>query len=176
VTPRLPVLLALALAAVVPATTQAPATAKQTRHHAEAAAAGDTQVTTARRKRRRPGCGKFCRQAGGFGGPPPGTPVPVVITPQELTVGSDGIVGVRARCALRKTCRGAILLDGQVAYGRANLRIPARKTRTVLVYVPKAGRQYLAKHKVDREVYATVPLKSDDPVSVSRRLRLLPHS
>jgi hypothetical protein len=138
-----------------------------------ATTAGEAQTTAARRKRRRPGCNKFCRQAGGFGAPPGGR-VPVRVETERARVGSDGIVGIRARCTLAKTCDGAILLDGKASYGRANLRIAAGKTRTVLVLVPRAGRRYLRRNGRDRSVFATVPLKSNDPVSASSRFTLLP--
>jgi len=138
--------------------------------------AASPQATVAKKRHRHPGCGKFCRQAGGFGGGP-STKVPVKIRSQEIRVDRDGIIGIRAYCTLSRTCDGAILVDGHVSYGRADLRIPAHKTRTVYVAVPSKGRRYLKRHGHDRQVYATVPLKGDQPVSVSKRLTLLlPHS
>jgi hypothetical protein len=144
-----------------------------------AAAAGDAQATAAKRRRRhrrRPGCHRYCRQAGGFGAPPDEKPGPVRIRTQRIRVDRDGIIGVRATCARDKRCVGAILVDGyNTSYGRADLNIRAHKTRTVHVYVPRKGRRYLRKHGRDKQVYATVPLKDNVPVSISKRLTLLPH-
>jgi hypothetical protein len=131
-----------------------------------------SEATDARR--RRPGCGRFCRQAGGFGAPPPGQEEPVRIPRQRVRLARDGILAVRARCRLDKTCVGAIIVDGRVSYGRADLRIAAGATRRVLVGVPARGRRYLRRHRRDRNGFATVPLIYDDaPVSVSSRLTIL---
>jgi hypothetical protein len=172
--PRLQLLLALAATGALVAGTEAaaapaPAPAKQ-----QAATGQGAQVTAAKKRRRRPGCNRFCRQAGGFGSGPEGE-IPVVVSRRTVRVGSDGIVGVHARCTLAKTCDGAILLNGHVAYGRANLHIPAHATRVVYVAVPRAGRRYLSRHRRDRSAFATVALKSDDPVSTSHTFTLLPH-
>jgi hypothetical protein len=44
----------------------------------------------------------------------------------------------------------------------------------VLVPVTRAGRRNLRERGADRTAFATVPLKGDHPVSVSRRITLLP--
>jgi hypothetical protein len=154
------------------AVAQASAAPAPTREAPTASAAG-VQAAAAKKKRRRPGCGKFCRQAGGFGAGPDHKN-PVVIASQRLRPDGDGIVAVRARCVLDRNCVGAIVLVGTVEYGRSDLRIPARTTRVVYVALSKAGRAYLRRHGADRKVYATVPLVSNDPVSFSSRLTLLP--
>jgi hypothetical protein len=100
--------------------------------------------------------------------------MPVRIGVQKLRPGADGVVGVRARCALRRRCVGAILLDGAVQYGRADLNIPAGATRTVRVFVTAAGRSRLKRRGADRRVVATVPLRGSAPVSFSDWLTLLP--
>jgi hypothetical protein len=141
---------------------------------AAAAAAGPA---VAKKRHHRPGCGKFCRQAGGFGGGPE-TTVPVKIRKQTVRVDSAGVVGIKARCTLDKRCDGAILLNStktDTEYGRANLKIGAHETRVVHVFITGQGRRYLAQHDGDPHAFATVPLKTDDPVSIGRHLTLLPH-
>ena len=139
-----------------------------------AASSAEQQAAAARHRRgRRHGCSRFCRQAGGFGAPPDSKNV-VRVGAQTIRIDHDGIIGVRAECLLETTCDGAILVDGRVAYGRADLRIPAGKTRTVYVLVPRSARRYLRRRGRDGTAYATVPLKGDHPVSISRRLTLLP--
>jgi hypothetical protein len=170
--PRLYVLLALGATLAALALTRS-AGAEPDRGAAVATAAQDGQATAARRKRRRPGCNRFCRQAGGFGAPPEQRN-PVRIRSQSVRVKGNAIVAIRARCRLARACRGAILLSGRVEYGRANLRIAAHTTRRVRVGVTRAGRRNLRRNGSDRQVFATVPLKTDHPVSFSRRLTLLP--
>jgi hypothetical protein len=125
-----------------------------------------------RHHHRRGGCSKFCRQAGGFGAGPE-TKVPVRI-PRQTIRPDDGLFGVRARCTLEHGCDGAILVNGHsVEYGRADLRIPEDRTRTVWVRLSRAGRRYLKKHHRDRQVFAAVALKGNHPASFSKRLTLV---
>jgi hypothetical protein len=125
-----------------------------------------------RRHHRRAGCSKFCRQAGGFGAGPQ-TKMPVRI-PRQTIRPDDGLIGIRARCTLEHKCVGAILVNGQsVEFGRADLRIPEDKTRTVFVRLSKAGRRYLRKHHRDRHVFAAVALKGNQPASFSKRLTIV---
>jgi hypothetical protein len=141
------------------------------------AAAADAGSAVAKRHHHRPGCGKFCRQAGGFGGGPE-TSVPVKIGKQTVRVDSDGVVGIKARCTLDKRCDGAILIASQATdseYGRANLKIGAHKTRVVRVLIKRKWRQFLKQVGGDDDCFATVPLKTDDPVSIGRHITLLPH-
>jgi hypothetical protein len=126
-----------------------------------------------RRHRRRPGCGSFCRQAGGFGAGPGAGEGPVLIRSQRVRADRDWIIAVRAICRRDTACVGAILVDGRVSYGRADLRIGAHATRRVRVAVPAAGRRYLRRHRRDRRVFATVALKDNAPISISSRLTLL---
>jgi hypothetical protein len=173
------VLVAAGLLAVVAQSSAAPATKKQPASSQKAAVAEQGTPARAdkrkRRKRRRPGCNRFCRQAGGFGAGPEKVKEPVVIPRQTVKV-EDGIIAIRAHCRLRHlNCVGAILVDGpNVSYGRANLWIERRDSRLVRVFVPRKARRYLRRHHRDRHVFATVPLRSNHPVSISHRLTLLP--
>jgi hypothetical protein len=143
--------------------------------HGPTTAAAEPQATEAGRRRRRSGCSRFCRQAGGFGAGPD-QENPVEIEPQTVRVDRYREIGIRATCVIEVECDGAILVNrGELSYGRADLRIPAGKTRTVYVFVPRKGRRYLRRNGRDRRAYATVPLKSEEhPVSVSPRITLLP--
>jgi hypothetical protein len=136
-------------------------------------AAAPQDTVAKKRHRHRPGCGKFCRQAGGFGAGPE-TKVPVKIRRQTIRV-DDGLIGIRAHCSLERKCVGAILVTGHnnIEYGRADLRIPEDETRTVFVPITREGRRYLRRHGRDRQVFASVPLKGNHPVSISKRLTLL---
>src|SRR3954454_11308823 len=118
-----------------------PGTAVRTSSTVAEAGGGPAAATTAdRRGRRRPGCGRFCKQAGGVGGGPSSQKMPVAIPKQTLRVARDRVIGVHATCRLNKRCVGAILVANvHFEYGRANLRIPAHKTRKVLVPVSKQG-------------------------------------
>jgi hypothetical protein len=120
------------------------------------------------------GCGKFCRQAGGFGGGPPPGQVPVSVPSQEIAVTGDGVAGVRVTCRLARRCVGAILLSNlQLEYGRADLGVPPHGTRVVGVRLSEAGRRYLERQRRDPRVFATVPLIYEDvPLSIGRRLTL----
>jgi hypothetical protein len=139
-----------------------------------ALAAAEQLPATEARRRRRPGCSRFCRQAGGFGAPPDEQEEPVRIPRQQVRVARDGIMAVRATCRLSKPCIGAIIVAGRASYGRADLRIPAGATRRVLVGVPARGLRSLRRHRRDRRAFATVPLVYDDaPVSVGPTLTIL---
>jgi hypothetical protein len=179
VTGGLRALLLLVALAVLTATTQSAAAPSSTgtRSSKASASAGVPQGAAEKRKRRRrrPGCNRFCRQAGGFGAPPSAVKEPVGIPRQTVRV-EDGIIAIRAHCRLRRrNCSGAILVDGpNMSYGRANLWIERHDSRLVRVFVPRKARKYLRRHHRDRNVYATVPLRGDHPVSFSRRLTLLP--
>jgi hypothetical protein len=142
--------------------------------HRAQAEASQPQTTDSRRRRRRPGCSRFCRQAGGFGAPPEDQPQPVRIPRQRVRVADDWIFAVRATCRLTEDCIGAIIVAGRVPYGRADLRIPAGATRRVLVGVGRRGRRYLRRHRRDRRGFATVPLTNDDTaVSIGPSLTIL---
>ena len=102
--------------------------------------------------------------------------MPVRIASQTIRVARDRIIGVHASCRLNKKCIGAILVDNvHFEYGRANLRIPAHKSRNVLVPVSRQGVRYLRRHGHDRGAFATVPLiYRHAALSFSDRLTLLP--
>ena len=93
---------------------------------------------------------------------------------QTLRVASDGIIAVKATCNRSERCIGAILVDGHVSYGRADLRIAGHATRRIEVAVPAAGIKYLRRHGRDRTAFATVPLTDNTPISISKTLTLLP--
>ena len=155
---------------------------------AAAVVAGEHGAPVAeRRGRRRPGCGRFCRQAGGFGGGGPHKTY-VLVRSQKIRVARDRIFGVRATCLLNHRCVGAILVDspnpccepdniahGVSRYGRANLRIPAHETRKVLVGITRRGFRYLKRHGRDPDAYTVVQLiqNKDDIVDVSDYLTML---
>ena len=154
----------------------------------QAASAGGGAVPAAekrkRRRHRRPGCGRFCHQAGGFG---PcairrdGTRVcsklrhPVKIPRQTIRVGRRGNMRIRARCGRGRRCVGAMVVAGRdFEYGRADLRIPGRRARIVRVPLSRKGRRYLRRHHGrDRRVFATAFLNESDTFSNSPRLTLL---
>ena len=102
--------------------------------------------------------------------------MPVRIASQTIRVARDRVIGVRATCRFDKKCVGAILVNNlHFEYGSANLRIPAHKTRKVLVPVSRQGVRYLRRHGRDRGAFATVPLiYRHAPLSFSDRLTLLP--
>jgi hypothetical protein len=179
VTPRLwvpPLLAAASILAIACGSSGDSAAASRTETIAKAGNGGATATAAERRGRRRPGCGRFCRQAGGFGGGPEPEKMPVRIASQTIRVARDRVIGVRATCRLNKKCVGAILINNlHFEYGRANLSIPAHKTRKVLVPVSRQGVRYLRRHGRDRGAFATVPLiYRHAALSISDRLTLLP--
>src|SRR5258705_255677 len=109
--PRLWVPLVLAAIAVLLVACRSarrdPATAERTSSTVAEAGGGPAAATPAeRRGRRRPGCGRFCKQAGGFGGGPSSEKMPVAIPKQTLRVAGDRLIGVQATCRLNKKCVG----------------------------------------------------------------------
>ncbi len=137
--------------------------------------------------KKRPGCRKYCQQAGGFGDDCDADVEdcdPVEIRKQTLDGTRDHIVSIRATCELAQDCVGAIILSsfkgefGPLSrygeYGRADLEIPAGETRNVKVWIEKPGYEYLKKHGKDKSAFATVPLIADVPVSISQNLTILP--
>ena len=182
----------LLLAACVLALHAAAAGGESARSQRDSRAAADaaaerTAPLAERRGRRRPGCGRFCRQAGGFGGGGPHKTY-VLVRSQKIRVARDRIFGVRATCLLRRPCVGAILVDspnpccepdnianGVSRYGRADLRIPAHATRKVLVGITRRGFSYLKRHRRDPDAYTVVQLiqNKDDIVDVSPYLTML---
>jgi hypothetical protein len=157
-------------------------------------AAGDraTEPATTRRgkRKRRPGCRRFCQQAGGFGADcdeklEQRDCDPVEMPKQTLDGTRDHIVSIRATCELETDCVGAIILSsfkgefGPPAqlgeYGRADLKIPPGETRKVKLWIEKPGYEYLKDHGKDRSAFATVPLTDKtQPVSISGDITVLP--
>lgn len=134
---------------------------------------GSPAAVAERRRDRQPGCGSFCRQAGGFGAGPRPAKMPVAIPSQTIKVDRNGIFGVRATCQLDRRCVGAIVVAGvDASYGRADLRIAAHTTRVVLVGSSRQGLRYLRRHGRDR-VVVNVPLVRNDVLSFSGLLTLL---
>ena len=143
---------------------------------------------TALRGKKRPGCRRFCQQAGGFG---ECTDTPEECNPVDMpdqTVGGtrDRIVAIRSTCTLDHDCVGAIILtsfkgdfgsaDFPGEYGRADLEIPAGATKNVKVGISKQGLEYLKKHGPDKSAFATAPLVDrvpPDPASISGKIKLL---
>ena len=125
-----------------------------------------------RHHHRRAGCSKFCRQAGGFGGAPAKDPVKIR---RQTIRPDDGLIGIKARCTLEHRCVGAIIVNGSnnIEYGRADLSIPEDETRIVYVRLSSKGRHYLKRHHRDRNVFAAVALKHNEPASFSDRLTLV---
>ena len=110
------------------------------------------QAGPARRRRRRPGCGGYCRQAGGFGGGAPGKPK-VVIPRQTVRASRDGVVVLRARCRLALSrCQGAVLLNADstgalLELGRADLNLPGHNRRATLsIALSAQGQRVLRRH------------------------------
>lgn len=130
------------------------------------------------KKKKRPGCRKFCQQAGGFGGGPPTTdPRPVSIFEQEIGGTRDRIIKVRATCQLDVDCVGAIVLTSRrvINFGRADLEIPAQTTSRVPVGITRKALASLKEHGADRKVSAAVPLVDEtQSVSFSPLLTVLP--
>jgi hypothetical protein len=142
-----------------------------------------------KRGKKRPGCRRFCQQAGGFGDdckPEEQDCDPVEIPDQKLDGTRDHIVSIRATCELAQDCHGAIILSsfkgefGPLSrlgeYGRADLEIPAGETRNVKLWIEKPGYEYLKKHGKDKSAFATVPLLDEYnmPVSISGDITVLP--
>jgi hypothetical protein len=173
---RMPIpLLIAAVALLVPAGLQASDGLATASAKAGSAAERATGQIAYRGKGKRPGCRRFCQQAGGFG---ECTDTPEECNPVEMpdqTVGGtrDRVVAVRATCTLDHDCVGAIILTSFKGdfgsyefpgeYGRADLEIPAGETRKVKVGISKAGLAYLKKHGDDRSAFATAPLVPHDP-------------
>ena len=134
------------------------------------------------RGKKRPGCRRFCQQAGGIGCRGPCLPIPpeqqpVMMLRQKLDGTRDRIVEVTATCNLDTDCVGAIVLVSlRGEYGRADIKIPARREAEVSVGLSKQGLETLEKEGRDPSVEADVPLKSSVPIrrSISAPLILLP--
>lgn len=125
------------------------------------------------RGRRRPGCRRFCQQAGGFGAGGEPEVWPVDVPQQIIAPPRNRVIRLTATCNLDTECVGAIIVDSlKLEYGRADLEISAHVTETVKVGLSRKALDYL-REKGDRRVFTTVPLKSDDPVSFSDKLTLL---
>lgn len=125
------------------------------------------------RGRKRPGCRRFCQQAGGFGAGDEPEVWPVDVPQQIIAPPRNRVIRLTATCNLDTECVGAIIVDSlKLEYGRADLEIPAHVTERVKVGISRKALDYL-RRKGDRRVFATVPLRSDDPVSFSDKLTLL---
>ena len=144
---------------------------------------GAAPVDQDRVKKKRPGCGRFCQQAGGIGCrrspclPIPPAEQPVMMLRQTLDGTRDRIVKVTATCNLDTDCAGAIILISfRGEYGRADLRIPAHTEAMVPVGLSRKGLETLEEEGRDRNVEADVHLKSSVPIrtSISEPITLLP--
>jgi hypothetical protein len=175
-------LLVVAISVVVPAGLQAGVGVAE----AGPAAAGSVERAAIAERgkggkgKKRPGCRRFCQQAGGFGDNCDENTQdcdPVEIPAQRIEGTRDRIVAMSATCELDRECKGAVILTslrGEFEYGRADLRIPAGETRKVKVGISREGLDYLKEHGEDKSAFATVPLVYKDvPVSISGDLTLL---
>ena len=154
-----------------------PGSAERTSSTVAEAGGGPAAATAAdRRGRRRPGCGKFCRQAGGFGGGPSSGKMPVAFrrrgqggrrqghrrpgdlpAQQEVRRGDPG-----QQCALRVRPREPAHSRPQDA-ARSSCRCRGRASAIS------------RRHGRDRGAFATVPLiYRHAALSFSGRLTLLP--
>lgn len=132
-----------------------------------------TERSALKGKKKRPGCGKYCQQAGGFGAGEQPELQPVDILAQELRGTRDRIVSVTATCNLETTCVGAIILDSRpLEYGRADLRIPAQTTAKVPVGISQKGLDRL-RDRGDQKAFAVVPLRGSEVLSISETLTLI---
>ena len=147
----------------------------------EIAAAAPGQKELKGKKKKRPGCGKFCNQAGGFGcegeACDPEIP-PVGIPEQTLDVSRNRIVAITATCNLETDCVGAIILDNirRGEYGRANLKIPALTTKKVKVGISRKAFETLKEKGRDTKAFAVGVLNQEPfpPLSISDKLTILP--
>ena len=137
------------------------------------------------RGKKRPGCGRYCQQAGGIGCrrspclPIPPDQQPVAMFRQRIDGTRDRIVKVTATCNLDIDCAGAIILISfRGEYGRADVKIPARTEVKVPVGLSKRGLETLENEGRDPAVEANVTLRRPVPVrkSISEPLILLPPS
>jgi hypothetical protein len=179
-------LLIAAIALLAPAGIQASA-GPTTAAPADGVATDRLGEKVAQRGKKRPGCRRFCQQAGGFGDDCDEEVEdcdPVEIPGQKVGGTRDRVVSIKATCELGHDCVGAIILSSFKGaddfkpfgeYGRADLKIPAGETRNVKVGISKAGLAYLKKNGPDKSGFATVPLIDDAPpvpVSISGKLVL----
>jgi hypothetical protein len=127
-----------------------------------------------KKKKRRPGCGTFCKQAGGIGGGPGELQGPVTIPAQTVTATHSFVVGLRgSKCTLQQDCVGAVLLSTSHAeLGRADLSIKAGSSSTVKVGLNDAAVRVLRKRHRITDAFAAVVLKGNQPLSTSGRLTI----
>lgn len=186
---RIGVLLVLVAVAALSLAASAPAEPDDAREEPGANTFGATGERTngaervELRRKKRPGCRRFCQQAGSFGGDSEGE-IPVSFPSQKIRGTGDRLVEVRATCNLDIDCEGAIILDGYengyIEYGRADLLIPSKATRDVRIGLTRQAKRHLERHGRDREAFATAPLREPgtdfiaEPVSLSPPLTLLP--
>jgi hypothetical protein len=94
------------------------------------------------------GCGKYCQQAGGYGGGEDGEYLMRVETKGAVPL-TDGALAVELTCLTADPCRGAILLSDRRGYvGRGDMVVDGKATRTIpvplfkraLKAIDKAGR------------------------------------
>ena len=136
-----------------------------------------------KKKKKRPGCGRFCQQAGGTGCrrgpclPIPPEEQPVAMFHQTLDGTRDRIVRVTATCNLDIDCAGAMIVTSvRGEYGRADVRIPARTEARVPVGLSRQGLETLEREGRDRKVEVNVTLKRPVPArkSISEPITILP--
>jgi len=87
------------------------------------------------------GCGEYCLQAGGYGGGEEGQEY-ITIDTSKNVVAVEDTVPIKLTCLLRTPCKGAILLESVNSltdFGRSDLLVAAKSTRTIAVEISAAG-------------------------------------
>jgi hypothetical protein len=111
------------------------------------------------------GCGRYCLQAGEYGGPDDHLVDPAQPVGSSLHL-DGGMLPVTVRCDYSRACRGAIVLwhfdrdDRFLELGRSDLLVPAAATLTIAVRVPPAA---LDRLRHDGKLYADLVLDLGDP-------------
>jgi hypothetical protein len=142
---------------------------------------GGLDAAASSRAHHRPGCGRFCRQAGGLGGSPGVAPCAILNRQIHEQAGS---AAVRVRCHGRGTSRGAVVIwphdfnhnyvaDGVPAgsYDGVDLTVPRGATVTFQIPLSKQALALLRrKHRVAVDVL--VELNTKPVVQVIERFKV----
>ncbi len=129
------------------------------------------------RSRKRPGCRRFCQQAGGYGQGEPFEDQSVDIPAQTVGPPRNRVVRMTGTCNLDVECVGAIILSSsKLEFGRADLRMPPLATSVVKVAISREALEYLDEQG-PKGAKAGIQLNTGDPdvldLSLSGRLTLL---
>jgi hypothetical protein len=141
---------------------------------------GGLDAAASRHPRHRPGCGSFCRQAGGLGGEPGLAPCTILSRQIQEKAGS---AAVRVRCHGRGTSRGAVVIwphdfsqhvsDGipNGSYDGVDLTVPRGATVTFQIPLSKQALALL-RHKHRIAVDVLVELNTKPVVEAVQRLKV----